>query len=77
VPAGAFLDPDGSLVHASDDGFDIADPRVRMNLEAFLDNFLIRSQIWAAEHLERFWPVVDREWQERQLIADGYGKPLP
>lgn len=41
------------------------------------DNFLIRSQIWAAEHPERFWPVVDRDWQAAQLVIEGYDKPLP
>jgi hypothetical protein len=41
------------------------------------DNFVIRSQIWAAEHPEHFWPVVDREWQELQLVKEGYDKPLP
>ncbi len=41
------------------------------------DNFLIRSQIWAVEHPERFYPAVDRDWQALQLIAEGYDKPLP
>jgi hypothetical protein len=41
------------------------------------DNFVIRSQIWAVEHPEYFYPAVDRAWQERQLLAEGYDKPLP
>jgi hypothetical protein len=41
------------------------------------ENFLIRSQIWALEHPERFWPTVDREWQEQQLLREGYDGPLP
>jgi hypothetical protein len=41
------------------------------------ENFLIRSQIWALEHPERFWPAVDREWQEQQLAREGYDGPLP
>jgi hypothetical protein len=41
------------------------------------DNFVIRSQIWVAEHPERFYPAVDREWQELQLLKEGYDKPLP
>jgi hypothetical protein len=41
------------------------------------DNFLIRSQIWAEEHPEHFYPAVDREWQELQLMKEGYDKPLP
>jgi hypothetical protein len=49
----------------------------RTALRSDPDNFLIRSQIWAVEHPERFYPVVDRDWQERQLIKDGYDKPLP
>ena len=41
------------------------------------DNFLVRSQIWVAEHPERFYPAVDREWQGLQLVKEGYDKPLP
>ena len=41
------------------------------------DNFVIRSQIWAVEHPERFYPAVDRAWQELQLVNEGYDKPLP
>ena len=41
------------------------------------DNFVIRSQIWAVEHPERFYPAVDRAWQELQLAKEGYDKPLP
>lgn len=41
------------------------------------DNFLIRSQIWALEHPEHFYPRVDRSWQELQLLREGYDKPLP
>ncbi len=41
------------------------------------DSFVIRSQIWAVEHPEHFYPVVDREWQELQLLKEGYDKPLP
>jgi hypothetical protein len=126
VPAGVLLAADGTVVYASDDDFDVADPRLRANLEAFLagrpvvqssdarpmsraalelfaqgarahsqnqpeqavvlwrraleldpENFVIRSQIWAAEHPERFWPTVDRAWQERQLQKEGYEGPLP
>jgi len=46
-------------------------------LELDPDNFLVRSQIWAAEHPERFWPAVDREWQSAQLKLECYDKPLP
>jgi AhpC/TSA family len=126
VPSGFFVDEDGTIRYRHTDDFDVADPRVRWNLDRFLageateppgedghmdpgalgrfadgvaaftagreeealriwrealaldpDNFVIRSQIWAAEHPEHFWPVVDREWQELQLVKEGYDKPLP
>jgi hypothetical protein len=121
VPSGFFVSPDGIISYRHVDDFDIADPRVRWNLERFLDNqplespddeapmqpeamelfalgvsryderhasealtlwrralkldpsnFLIRSQIWAAEHPERFYPVVDLDWQQLQLVKEGY-----
>jgi hypothetical protein len=129
TPSGVFLDADSKVayVHGSaTNQFDVADPRVRLNLDRHLaggtpqpldddgrlassaldvfaegtalfaagdttraletwrralaldpDNFLIRSQIWAAENPDRFWPAVDRDWQEAQLIREGYDKPLP
>lgn len=126
VPSGAFVDATGMVRYKHLDDFDVADPRVRWNLERFVageptespadagsmppealelfarganlyalgdvrnalaiwrqalqldpDNFLIRSQIWVAEHPDRFYPVVDREWQELQLVKEGYDKPLP
>jgi len=49
----------------------------RSALELDPDNFIIRSQIWVAEHPDRFYPTVDREWQELQLLKEGYDKPLP
>lgn len=129
TPSGVFLDAAANVayVHGSPvNQFDVADPRVRLNLDQHLagmaperiddevrtgsralevfgegtalftagdttsalalwrralaidpDNFLIRSQIWAVENPERFWPAVDREWQEAQLVREGYDKPLP
>ena len=126
VPSGFFVDAAGVIRYRRTSDFDIADPRVRWNLERFLageetegadanermepralelfaegvglyardrrdealalwreallldpDNFLIRSQIWVLEHPERFYPAVDREWQELQLLKEGYDKPLP
>jgi tetratricopeptide (TPR) repeat protein len=126
VPSGVFVDDAGVVRYKHLDDFDIGDPRVRWNLERFLDgeptespadgapmaraalelfargaalyaageaeealalwrealgldadNFVIRSQIWVAEHPERFYPVVDRDWQELQLLKEGYDKPLP
>jgi hypothetical protein len=49
----------------------------RRALQIDPENFVIRSQIWAVEHPERFYPVVDRKWQEQQLAREGYDKPLP
>ena len=126
VPSGFFVDAAGIIRYRRTSDFDIADPRVRFNLERFLageetepddadggmdpralelfaegvgcyardrpaealaqwreallldpDNFLIRSQIWVLEHPDRFYPAVDREWQELQLLQEGYDKPLP
>lgn len=129
TPSGVFLDAamNVSYIHGSAvDQFDVADPRVRLNLDLHLtglvpqssneearissralevfaegtalftagdtmralktwrralaldpDNFLVRSQIWAVENPDRFWPAVDREWQEAQLLREGYDKPLP
>jgi tetratricopeptide (TPR) repeat protein len=126
VPTGFFVDADGVVRYRHANDFDVADPRVRWNLDRFLageelepptdaqrlepaalelfargvglydagnieaalavwrealaldpDNFLVRSQIWVAEHPERFYPAVDREWQELQLVKEGYDKPLP
>ena len=121
VPSGFFIDEDVTVRYRHVDDFDIADPRVRWNLERFLnheplespgeaeytnaeamelfargvsryaedqasealglwrraldldpDNFLIRSQIWVAEHPERFYPQVDLDWQYLQLEREGY-----
>lgn len=126
VPSGFFADAAGVLRYRHTADFDLADARVRQNLERFLggepvepvddeqrmvpgalelfargvtmfgqgrrdealatwrealridsDNFVIRSQIWAVEHPEHFYPVVDRAWQEQQLIKEGYDGPLP
>ena len=126
VPTGFFVDAGGTIRYRHANDFDVADPRVRWNLERFLagapteapaedermspealarfaegvslyeagdsdgalrawrealaldpDNFLIRSQIWVLEHPERFYPLVDREWQELQLVKERYDKPLP
>jgi hypothetical protein len=126
VPSGFFVDAANILRYRHYDDFDIADARVRQNLERFLaglpveavdeeqrmvpealelfasgvamiaegrereavaiwrralrvdpENFVIRSQIWAVEHPEHFYPVVDREWQAQQLLKEGYDGPLP
>ena len=66
----------GAAAHADgDDALALA--RWREALAIDPENFLIRSQIWALEHPERFWPTVDRDWQEQQLLREGYEGPLP
>ena len=51
-------------------------------------NFVIRKQIWAAQHPEKFHPAIDSQWQKEQLeqerrqeVAAGIcgpdGCPLP
>jgi hypothetical protein len=121
VPSGFFIDENLTVRYRHVDDFDIADPRLRWNLDRFLnneqvesppasvrtnskamklfaegvsryaeehasealalwrraldldpDNFLIRSQIWVAEHPERFYPAVDLDWQYLQLEQEGY-----
>jgi hypothetical protein len=72
--------------------FDVSDPRVRTNLERFLanekptpvadddvrmDSRALSLFAQGVEHPERFWPVIDRDWQEAQLVKEGYDKPLP
>lgn len=74
----AALDRFAAGVAAHADGDDAGALRLwREALEIDPENFLVRSQIWALEHPERFWPVVDREWQEQQLAREGYEGPLP
>jgi hypothetical protein len=75
-PAALRRFADGVAAHAGGD--DAGALRLwREALAIDPENFLVRSQIWALEHPERFWPVVDREWQEQQLVREGYGGPLP
>jgi hypothetical protein len=31
------------------------------------ENFLIRKQIWAVEHPEKFHPSIDFDWQKKRL----------
>ncbi len=39
-------------------------------LEIEPDNFVIRKQIWRLKHPEKFYPVVDYDWQKVQLAAE-------
>lgn len=82
-PSGQAASPEALAVFAS--GVDLhahgdvdgALERWRAALELDPDNFLIRSQVWVVEHPEHFYPAVDRDWQERQLLREGYDQPLP
>lgn len=80
VRLGRALDEQGRRADA------VAEWRAALRLDP--ENFLIRKQIWAAEHPERFHPTIDVEWQQGQLrrereqeIADGVcgpdGCPVP
>jgi hypothetical protein len=42
----------------------------REALRADPDNYVIRKQIWAIEHPERFYPTIDWAWQKAQLARD-------
>lgn len=42
------------------------------------ENFIIRKQIWAIAHPERFYPEVDHDWQQEQLARErAAGRVLP
>lgn len=34
------------------------------------DNFVLRKQIWALQHPERFYPTIDWDWQQEQLARE-------
>jgi len=42
----------------------------RAALAADQGNFVIRKQIWAVEHPERFYPTIDFAWQKEQLARE-------
>ena len=42
----------------------------RRALEIEPDNFIIRKQIWRVNNPEKFYPVVDYDWQKVQLAAE-------
>jgi hypothetical protein len=39
-------------------------------LAADPENYVIRKQIWAVEHPERFYPTIDWAWQKEQLARE-------
>lgn len=80
VRLGRLLDERGRRADA------VAEWRGALRLDP--ENFLIRKQIWAAEHPEKFHPEIDLAWQQEQLrqeraeeVAAGIcgpdGCPLP
>jgi tetratricopeptide (TPR) repeat protein len=36
-------------------------------------NFVVRKQIWAHRHPERFWPEIDAEWQRAEMAREQAG----
>ena len=56
---GRLLDEQGRRDEA------LAEWRAALRLDP--ENFLIRKQIWAAEHPEKFHPTIDFDWQQEQL----------
>ena len=36
--------------------------------------FVIRKQIWALEHPERFYPAIDAAWQKEELLREAEGR---
>jgi hypothetical protein len=36
-------------------------------------NFVVRKQIWAHRHPERFWPEIDAAWQQAELNRERAG----
>jgi len=45
----------------------------REALAADPENFVIRKQVWAVEHPERFSPTIDYAWQREQLARERAG----
>lgn len=37
-------------------------------------NFVVRKQIWAHRHPEKFWPDIDFDWQRREMAAEQAGE---
>ena len=56
---GRMLDAQGRRAEA------VAEWRGALQLDP--ENFVIRKQIWAAEHPEKFHPTIDFDWQREQL----------
>jgi tetratricopeptide (TPR) repeat protein len=37
-------------------------------------NFVVRKQIWAYRHPERFWPTIDPDWQRAEMAREQAGR---
>jgi tetratricopeptide (TPR) repeat protein len=37
-------------------------------------NFVVRKQIWAHRHPEKFWPEIDGEWQREEMAREHAGR---
>jgi tetratricopeptide (TPR) repeat protein len=37
-------------------------------------NFVVRKQIWAHRHPEKFWPEIDGEWQRDEMAREQAGR---
>jgi tetratricopeptide (TPR) repeat protein len=37
-------------------------------------NFVVRKQIWAHRHPERFWPTIDFDWQREEMAREQAGQ---
>jgi tetratricopeptide (TPR) repeat protein len=37
-------------------------------------NFVVRKQIWAHRHPEKFWPEIDAEWQRAEMAREQAGQ---
>jgi tetratricopeptide (TPR) repeat protein len=37
-------------------------------------NFVVRKQIWAHRHPDRFWPTIDFEWQQAEMAREQAGQ---
>lgn len=49
---------------------DAALAELRRALALDPESFIVRKQIWAIEHPERFGPTIDFGWQKEQLAAE-------
>lgn len=37
-------------------------------------NFVVRKQIWAHRHPEKFWPTIDLDWQQAEMAREQAGQ---